>query len=149
VVDRVRKIPVGVPHAAPRLRDDALELNVRQLARLLAVGELLANLIDLEVSEQRLRVLQVQVRSNLRAVALEQTCRREPRAVPRGAVRAAPWQRLVDADSRVEIAVQDAARAACQRAGGLLRLRIAREVRRQIRRPERPRLRDADVLNLR
>ena len=44
-----------------------LELDVRELAGLLAVRHLLADLIDLEVAQQRLRELQVQVRAELRA----------------------------------------------------------------------------------
>src|SRR5207249_8555823 len=111
--------------------------------------DLLPDLIDLEVAEQRLRVLHVEVRSDLRAEALELVRRREPRAVPGGLVRAAPGQLLVQSQGRIDVAVEDVRRATRKGARRLLCLRVLRDARRQARRPERPRGRDAYILNLR
>jgi hypothetical protein len=148
VVDGVDEVPVGVPHVARCLGDDRRELDVRELAALLADSDLLPDLIDLEIAEQRLGVLEVQIGPDLRAVGLEQVCRGEARTVPGCGVAAAPRQHLVHVDRRRRGAVQNARRAARERARRLLRLRIPIEAGDEVRRPERSCLRDVRVLNL-
>ena len=101
VADRVRQIPVRVLDAAQRAGDDALQLDVRQLARLLAVLHLLSDLIDREVAGQRLREAELHVRVELRAVVVKDARRRQPLAVEVGGVIAAPGQRLAEPNARV------------------------------------------------
>ena len=106
VVDGVRQIPVRVLHVPRRLDDHRVQLNVGEIARLLADRDLLADRVDREVAEQRLRVLEVDVRRNLRAEGGEEVRRRRARAVPVRGIRAAPGQRLDEIHARGEVAVR-------------------------------------------
>jgi len=149
VVDGVGEIPVRVLHVPHRLRDDGLELDVGEVARLPAVGDLLPDLVDGVIAQQRLRDADVQRGVELRAEAAEQVRGGGARAVPVRRIVAAPAHRLADTDRRRERAVVDAGGAARERARRLLRLRGPRYRRREARRPGGTGQRDADVLNLR
>src|SRR4030095_7787179 len=106
------------------------------------------NLVDLEVPEQRLRVLHIEARSELRAERGGETGGRYTAVIPSGLVSAPPWERLVDGHLVREDAVDDALAAPRERAGRLKRLRGSIEARAQVGRPKRPGLRDAHIRKL-
>src|SRR3954451_12383759 len=146
VVDRVDQIPVRVLHVTHRAGDHAAQLDVGEVAHLLAVLHLLPNLVEREVAQQRLRVVDVQRRLELRAEVVQDVGRCQALVVPVRRVAAAPWQHLVQSDTGREGAVLET-----RQDGALRRLavRVLVEARREVRRPERARLPDADVLDLR
>src|SRR6185503_9783262 len=102
-----------------------------------------------EIAQQRLRELEVHVRRDLRAEGRKQVVRGDALVVPVRRVAGAPGQSLAQARAREEVAVGDAVRTAGERVGDRLRLRLLRQRGADLRRPERPGLRDRGVLNLR
>ena len=96
VVDRVRQIPVCVLDVSGRLHDDRLQLRIGKLADLRAELYLLPHLIDRQISHQRLRVVQRDIRLKLGTVVVEQVRGGKAGAAPVSGVPAAPRQQLVD-----------------------------------------------------
>src|SRR5205807_7849253 len=63
------------------------QVHIRHLAPYLAERDILPNVIGLEISQKRLRVVQVHVRAELRTEALEVARRRDPREIGRASCR--------------------------------------------------------------
>src|SRR6185503_3620106 len=111
------QVPVGVAHRARRLDDDRVELDVRQLTAFPGERDLVADGVDREIAQQRLRELEVHVRRDLRAEGRKQVVRGDALVVPVRRVAGAPGQSLAQARAREEVAVGDAVRTAGERVG--------------------------------
>src|SRR5207253_6143142 len=107
------------------------------------------DLIDFEIAQERLSVVERRRRLQLRVEGAELVGRCAPIAVPAGAVVAAPREQLAEAEAGRELPVGDLLLAARQDAVDRLILVVAGHARSELRRPERARLRDTNVLNLR
>ena len=149
IVDGVGQVPVRVLHVAVRLHDHGIELDVGQIPQLLARHDLLPDQVDREVAQQRLRELQVQARGELGAEVAGNVVRREPCAAPVCGVGRAPGEVLLQPDVGGETSVVDAGGGTGELVVGRPALRLARKPGVEHGRPERPGLRDADILNLR
>ena len=117
VADRIHQIVIGVAHVARRDRDRLLQLDVRDLPVVLADQQLLARAVDLEVSQQRLRVAGVERRGELGIEAGENVVGGGPAVVPVDLVTAAvPRRERGDAEVHARAAGGQLAGVARQQA---------------------------------
>jgi hypothetical protein len=149
VVDRGREIPVRVLDVARGLDDHRLELDIGEIANLPAAGHPLPNLVDRSIAEQRLREIQREVRLEPRVEGVAGIVAREPRVVPGRGVVGAPRQRLGERHAGEELAGRGARLRAGEDVDDRLFVGDPRDRRGELRGPERSRLRDGGVLNLR
>ena len=148
--DRVGEVPERVAHGARRHGDRLPKTDVGDLAVLRGDEHLLPRVVDLPVSQQRLRVVQRERRSKLGRERRERAVGVESRAVPPDVVAATPRQRLRHADVAEDLI---AARDGALRAGQEVLVRgivaVGRERRAEVGRPTRLRVDDIQVLDLR
>jgi hypothetical protein len=149
VVDLVGQIPVGVPDVSRRRRNRRLQLHVGGVAILARRFKLLAVGVDLEVAQERLHQAHIEPRVEQRVPVVEEVRRRRAETAEVDRVIGAGAQDLIEAHLPGGPCVGDLGLAAGEGAG---RWRVLGEVGYAgggVWGPERLRLRDGDVLNLR